>query len=205
MKVLLVNGSSRPNGCTSVALAQAARALEQEGIDTETFFIGNEPLPDCIACRRCRETGRCVFDDCVNAFTQKAREADGFIFGSPVYYAHPSGRLLTFMDRAFYSCGSAFMFKPGAAVLSARRAGTTASFDVINKYFTICSMPVVSSTYWNHVYGAQPEQVQEDPEGLQTMTNLGRNMAWLLKCIALGKEHGVPAPENPKVLTSFVR
>ena len=157
------------------------------------------------ACRRCRETGRCVFDDCVNAFTEKAKEADGFIFGSPVYYAHPSGRLLTFMDRAFYSCGSAFMFKPGAAVLSARRAGTTASFDVINKYFTICSMPVVSSTYWNHVYGAQPEQVQEDPEGLQTMTNLGRNMAWLLKCIALGKEHGIPAPENPKVLTNFVR
>lgn len=125
---------------------------------------------------------------------EKAKSADGFIFGSPVYYAHPSGRLLTFMDRAFYSGGEAFSFKPGAAVLSARRAGTTASFDVINKYFTICSMPVVSSTYWNHVYGAQPEEVAEDKEDLMTMYNLGKNMAWMLKCIALGKEHGLTHP-----------
>lgn len=205
MKILLVNGSSRKNGCTGVALEQAASALAQEGIDTEIYWIGNGALPDCIACRRCRELGRCVFDDCVNEFVKKAEGADGFIFGSPVYFAHPSGRLLTFMDRAFYSGGHAFMFKPGAAVLSARRAGTTASFDVINKYFTICSMPVVSSTYWNHVYGAQPEQVQEDAEGLMTMTNLGKNMAWLLKCIALGRQNGVSAPENPKVLTNFIR
>lgn len=205
MKVLLVNGSSRKDGCTNVALEQAATALAEEGIDTEIYFIGNRPLSDCIACRQCRKLGRCVFDDCVNEFVQKAEEADGFIFGSPVYFAHPSGRLLTLMDRAFYSGSHAFMFKPGAAVLSARRAGTTASFDVINKYFTICSMPVVSSTYWNHVYGAQPEEVRQDAEGLMTMTNLGKNMAWLLKCIALGRQNGVCAPENVKVLTNFIR
>ncbi len=205
MKVLLVNGSSRENGCTGTALQEAARALREEGVETELFFIGNQALPDCIACRKCREIGRCVFSDIVNEFVEKAKSADGFIFGSPVYYAHPSGRLLTFMDRAFYSGGEAFSFKPGAAVLSARRAGTTASFDVINKYFTICSMPVVSSTYWNHVYGAQPEEVAEDKEGLMTMYNLGKNMAWMLKCIALGKEHGLTHPENEKVLTNFTR
>lgn len=205
MKVLLVNGSSRKNGCTNEALREAERALKEEGIETEQFFIGNEALPDCIACRKCREIGRCVFDDIVNEFVEKARSADGFIFGSPVYFAHPSGRLLTFMDRAFYSGAQAFCFKPAAAVLSARRAGTTASFDVINKYFTICSMPVVSSTYWNHVYGAQPEEVAEDKEGLMTMYNIGKNMAWMLKCIALGKENGLVHPENKKVLTNFTR
>ena len=187
MKVLLVNGSSRSNGCTNEALTEVARALSEEGIDTEMIFIGNEALPDCIACRKCSEIGRCVFNDAVNEFVEKAKTADGFVFGSPVYYAHPSGRLLTFMDRAFYSGGKYFSFKPAAAVLSARRAGTTASFDVINKYFTICSMPVVSSTYWNHVYGAQPEDVAEDKEGLMTMYNIGKNMAWMLKCIELGR------------------
>ena len=205
MKVLPVNGSSRQNGCTNAALCEVERALQEEEFETEMFFVGNEALPDCIACRKCRETGRCVFNDAVNDFVEKARSADGFVFGSPVYYAHPSGRLLTFMDRAFYSGGSAFAYKPAAAVLSARRAGTTASFDVINKYSTICSMPVVSSTYWNHVYGAQPEEVQEDKEGLMTMYNIGKNMAWLLKCIALGKEQGLAHPENPKVLTNFIR
>lgn len=205
MKVLLVNGSSRRSGCTDVALREVERALREEGIVTEQFYIGNEALPDCIACRKCREIGRCVFDDCVNEFVERARSADGFVFGSPVYFAHPSGRLLTFMDRAFYSGGSAFAFKPAAAVLSARRAGTTASFDVINKYFTICSMPVVSSTYWNHVYGAQPEEVAQDAEGLMTMYNIGKNMAWLLQCIALGRENGVEHPYNEKVLTNFAR
>ncbi len=205
MKVLLVNGSSRQNGCTGVALGEVARALNEEGIETEQVFIGNEALPDCIACRKCRETGECVFHDAVNAFVEKAKQADGFVFGSPVYYAHPSARLLTFMDRAFYSGGSAFAFKPAAAVLSARRAGTTASFDVINKYFTICSMPVVSSTYWNHVYGQQPEEVPQDAEGMMTMYNIGKNMAWMLKCIQLGRENGLPHPENQKVLTNFTR
>ena len=205
MKVLLVNGSSRQNGCTNAALCQVERALQEEEIETEMFFVGNEALPDCIACRKCRETGRCVFNDAVNDFVEKAGSADGFVFGSPVYYAHPSGRLLTFMDRAFYSGGSAFAYKPAAAVLSARRAGTTASFDVINKYFTICSMPVVSSTYWNHVYGSQPEDVQQDKEGLMTMYNIGKNMAWLLKCLDLGKQQGILPPENLKVLTNFAR
>ncbi len=205
MKVLLVNGSSRKNGCTQTALNEVAKALNEEGVETEIFFIGNEALPDCIACRKCRETGRCIFNDIVNAFVEKAKSADGFIFGSPVYYAHPSGRLLTFMDRAFYSGGAAFCFKPAAAVLSARRAGTTASMDVINKYFTISSMPIISSTYWNQVYGAQPEQISEDKEGLMTMYNIGKNMAWVLKCLELGKEHGLTHPENEKVLTNFIK
>lgn len=205
MKVILINGSSRINGCTNVALQEVERALQEEGIETEQYFIGNEALPDCIACRQCKTTGRCAFDDPVNEFVEKAWSADGFVFGSPVYFAHPSGRLLTFMDRAFYSGGDAFAYKPAAAVLSARRAGTTASFDVINKYFTIRSMPVVSSTYWNHVYGAQPEEVAEDKEGLMTMYNIGKNMAWMLKCLELGKQHGLHHPENEKVLTNFTR
>lgn len=205
MKVILVNGSSRNNGCTGAALNEVERSLKEEGIETEQFFIGNKPLPDCIACGKCRTEGKCTFDDAVNEFVEKAKEADGFIFGSPVYYAHPSGRLLTFLDRAFYSGSSAFAFKPGAAVLSARRAGTTASFDVINKYFTIASMPVVSSTYWNHVYGKEAEEVQEDKEGLMTMYNIGKNMAWMLKCIDLGKKNGLDHPENEKVMTNFTR
>lgn len=205
MKVLLVNGSSREKGCTGAALAEVERALHDEGIGTETLFIGNKPLPDCIACRKCREIGKCVFDDIANELAAKAAECDGFVFGSPVYYSHPSARLLTVMDRAFYSGGRNFAFKPAAAVLSARRAGSVASFDVINKYFTILSMPVVSSTYWNHVFGSRPEDVAQDKEGLMTMYNIGKNMAWLLKCIELGKENGVPVPQNEKVLTNFIR
>jgi multimeric flavodoxin WrbA len=205
MKVLLVNGSSRSNGCTSVALGEIVRSLTEEGIETETVFIGNQPLPDCIACMKCQETGRCVFDDIVNELAAKAAECDGFVFGSPVYYAHPSARLLAVMDRVFFSGGRYFAFKPAAAVLSTRRAGTTASFDVINKYFTITSMPVVSSNYWNHVHGAQPHEVADDKEGLMTMYNIGKNMAWLLKCIAAGKAAGITTPENKKVFTNFVR
>lgn len=205
MKVLLVNGSSRENGCTAAALSEVARALHEEGIETENFFIGNQPLPDCIACRKCRETGKCVFDDAANALAAKAAECDGFVFGSPVYYAHPSARLLTVMDRAFYSGGRNFAFKPAAAVFSARRAGSVASMDVVNKYFTIQSMPIVSSTYWNHVFGNRPEEVMQDKEGLMTMYNIGKNMAWLLECIQLGKEHGVSAPENKKLNTNFIR
>ena len=205
MKVILVNGSSRKEGCTNAALLEVERSLKEEGIETEQFFIGNQPLADCIACGKCRKDGRCTFEDVVNEFVEKAKTADGFVFGSPVYYAHPSGRLLSFMDRAFYSGGSVFAFKPAAAVLSARRAGTTASFDVINKYFTIASMPVVSSTYWNHVYGKEPEQVQEDKEGLMTMYNIGKNMAWMLKCIELGKKNGLEHPVNEKILTNVTR
>ena len=205
MKVLLVNGSSRENGCTGAALAEVSRALQEEGIQTETMMIGNQPLPDCVACRKCRELGKCVFDDVANRLAEKAREADGFVFGSPVYYAHPSARLLAAMDRAFYSGKENFAFKPAAAVLSARRAGTTASMDVINKYFTISSMPVVSSNYWNQVHGNQPEEVAQDLEGKMTMYNIGKNMAWLLRCIQAGREQGIFPPHNEKITTNFIR
>ncbi len=205
MKVLLINGSSREQGCTSVALGEVARALNEEGIETEIMFIGNGALPDCIACRSCKKTGRCVFNDAANELAEKAKECDGFVFGSPVYYSHPSARLLTVMDRAFYSGGKNFAFKPAAAVLSARRAGSVASLDVINKYFMIQSMPVVSSTYWNHVFGAQPEDVKQDEEGMETMYNIGKNMAWLLKCIETGKANNIPHPQNKKVFTNFIK
>ncbi len=205
MKVILVNGSAKKEGCTAAALGEVARALHEEGIETETVFIGNEALPDCMGCGKCRETGKCVFDDLVNEFAKKAAQADGFVFGSPVYYAHPSARLLAFMDRAFYSGGKYMKHKPAAAVLNARRAGTTASMDVVNKYFTINSMPVVSSTYWNDTHGSKPEDVLQDKEGLSTMYNIGKNMAWLIKCIALGKEQGITAPENKKEFTNFIR
>lgn len=205
MKVLLVNGSAHKNGCTYTALDIIAGALQEEKIETEIIYIGNEPMRDCIACHKCREIGRCIFEDGVNRFVEKAAEADGFVFGSPVYYAHPTGRLLTFMDRAFYSGAKNFAFKPAASVVSARRSGTTASFDVINKYYTILSMPVVSSTYWNAVHGYTPEDVRKDEEGVMTMYNLGKNMAWLLKCINLGKENNILAPHNEKILTNFIR
>ena len=205
MKVLLVNGSYRQRGCTGVALAEVERALREEGVQTETLFLGNAPIADCMACGQCRKLGKCVLEDAVNPFVEKAREAQGFVFGSPVYYAHPSGRILSFLDRAFFSGSAAFAFKPAAAVLSARRAGTTASFDVLNKYFTISSMPVVSATYWNHVYGSQPEEVPQDQEGLMTMYNIGKNMAWLLKCLEMGAQHGLTHPDNPKIATNFIR
>lgn len=205
MKVMLLNGSSHPDGCTALALRQAAKAIEEEGIETEIIFLGNAPMADCIACGHCRKAGQCVFDDIVNEIARKAKDCDGFIFGSPVYYAHPSARLLTVLDRVFYSAGKNFACKPGAAVLSARRGGTTASFDVINKYFTINRMPVISSTYWNNIHGNAAEEAAQDAEGLQTMTNLGKNMAWLIKCIDLARKQGLEPPENPKVATNFIR
>lgn len=208
MRVLLVNGSSRERGCTYTALAEIAANLEEEQIETEIFYIGNHPVRDCIACGRCAELeDACTFDDdVVNTLIKKAQEADGFIFGTPVYYAHPSGRIQSVLDRAFYAGKAAFAHKPGAAVASARRAGTTASVDVLNKYFTISEMPVVSSTYWNVVHGNTPEEVKQDREGLQTMRNLARNMAWLLKCIEAGRRQGIRTPE-PETgnLTNFIR
>jgi multimeric flavodoxin WrbA len=207
MKVLLVNGSAHPNGCTYTALHEVAQTLEAEGIETEIIQLGGAPIRDCIACGRCRELGRCVFDDdMVNEFLEKARTADGFVFGTPVYYAHPSGRILSFLDRVFFSSASMFAHKPAAAIASARRAGTTASFDVLNKYFTIAQMPVVSSTYWNNVHGSAAGDVLRDEEGLQVMRNLGRNMAWMLRCFQLGRDNGVlpPAAENT-YHTNFIR
>jgi multimeric flavodoxin WrbA len=202
---MLVNGSSREHGCTARALQEVTKALEAEGIETETLFIGNRPISDCLACGQCGKLGHCVLQDVAAEFAVRATEFDGFVFGSPVYYAHPSGRLLSFMDRAFYANGANFRYKPAAAVLSARRAGNTASLDVIMKHFTINEMPVVSSSYWNHVHGNTPAEVEQDLEGLQTMTNLGKNMAWLLKCIQLGKENNVCPPVNRKVYTNFIR
>lgn len=207
MKVLLINGSPRAKGCTYTALAEAAAALEEENIQWEIVHIGANPIQDCVACGQCRELGRCVFDnDSINEILQKAQAADGFIFGTPVYYAHPSGRVLSALDRLFYSGGRYFTHKPGFAVASARRAGTTASLDVLNKYFTIAQMPVVSSTYWNMVHGNTPEEVLQDKEGLQTMRNAAKNMAWLLKCIEAGKEKGIVPPQNlKKDVTNFIR
>ena len=207
MKVLLVNGSPRAKGCTYTALTEVAKALESDGIKTEIFQVGAKPVRDCIACMKCRELKRCVFDDDVaNALIEKAKSADGFVFGSPVYYAHPSGILLSVLDRAFYAGGYAFAGKPGASVVSARRGGTAASFDVVNKYFGICQMPVVSSSYWNMVYGKTPDEVRQDEEGMQTMRNLARNMAYMLKCIAAGREKGILPPENNvSVRTNFIR
>lgn len=210
MKVLMVNGSSRLNGCTFSALTEVGKALEQQGVEYEIFQLGPNPIRDCIGCNKCQD-GKCIFDDDdVNKFVEKAKSADGFIFGSPVYYAHPSGRLLSFLDRAFYCSSSSpnnpFNFKPAAAVVSARRGGTTASFDVINKYFTIAMMPVVASSYWNMVHGNTPEEVMQDLEGLQTMRNIGTNMAWMLKNIACGKANGISLPKiNKSERTNFIR
>lgn len=205
MKVLLFNGSSREHGCTYTALKEVEKSLNNNGIETEIIFLGD--IKDCKGCKACRTTGKCVItDDKINEYVEKARQADGFIFGSPVYYAHPAGRLLSAMDRMFYSGGSAFKFKPAAAIVSARRSGTTASIDAITKHFTINCMPVVSSNYWNMVHGNQPEEVLQDLEGLQIMRTLGQNMAWLLKCIEVGKNNGIYLPQTEeKIYTNFVR
>ena len=207
MKVLLVNGSARVHGNTATALRQIAQTLETEGIDTQIFQLGAGAYRDCIACNRCSDLdGHCVFDDdSVNEFLNLAAQADGFVFGSPVYYAHPSGRILSALDRAFYAGSKAFAHKPGAAVAVARRGGTSTTFDVLNKYFTINQMPVVASTYWNNVFGAMPGEAAQDAEGLATMRNIGKNMAWLLHCIEAGQAAGIEAPEADRERTNFIR
>lgn len=206
MKVLLVNGSPHEKGCTYTALTAAAAALGECGVETEIFWVGAQPLGGCMACKFCRENGRCVLNDKVNEFAAMAKDADGFIFGSPVHYAAMSGNMTAFMDRLFYSAGSSFRMKPAAGILSARRGGTTAAFDQINKYFTISQMPVVSSRYWNMVHGSNPEDVLQDKEGIACMRQLGKNMAYLLKCMEAGKVAGVALPEQePAVRTDFIR
>lgn len=190
---------------------EAANTLKQEGIETEIFWIGNKPIGGCIACKACTKSGKCVFDNVVNRFREKAYEADGFIFGSPVHCAGAAGNMTAFMDRLFYSelggnGNRAFYMKPAAAVVSARRAGTTATFDQLNKYFTIQEMPVVSSRYWNMVHGASADQVKQDAEGLYTMRVLGRNMAYLLRCQEAARKAGVALPkQETPVFTNFVR
>ena len=206
MKVLMLNGSHKPNGNTFSALTEIGRQLGEEGIEYEIFQIGGKPIRDCIGCGQCSKAG-CVFtDDEVNQFIAKAKEADGFIFGTPVYYAHPSGRILSFLDRAFYSAGSAFRFKPGAAVTAARRGGSSAAYDCLNKYFGIAEMPVPGSSYWNIVYGRNVGEAEQDLEGMQTMRNLAKNMAWMLKCFELGKQHGIELPDSKiEIRTNVIR
>ena len=211
MKVLLVNGSPNQKGCTYTALEEVASALQKEGIETDFFWIGSKPIGGCVGCRQCRTKQKCVFEDKVNEFTALAQEYDGFVFGSPVHFAGMSGNMKCFMDRVFFSISAQdpkpLPYKPAAAIVSARRAGTTAALDQMNKYLLYQQMPVVSSCYWNMVHGNTPEEVRQDGEGLQIMRTLGRNMAWLLKLKEAGLAAGVPYPEQEKarIATNFIR
>ena len=203
MKVLILNGSPRVNGCTARALEEVSKSLNEEGIETETINVGNKDIRGCIACKSCFKTGKCVFDDIVNDIAVKFEKADGIIIGSPVYYAGSNGTIISLLDRLFYSTHFDKTMKVGACVLSSRRAGSTSAMDEINKYFTISNMPIVSSSYWNEVHGFTASDVEKDKEGLQTMRNLGRNMAFMIKAIKLGKEkYGLPKIERDE-FTSF--
>ena len=202
-KVLLLNGSPRPHGCTAAALEEVERTLRAEGLETELVQVGSRNVRGCIACGRCSELGRCVFEDLVNETAPKLREAAGLVIGSPVYYGSPNGTLLSFLDRLFYSTPFSKHMKVGAAVVSCRRGGNTASFDVLNKYFTISGMPVASSTYWNQVHGFTAEDVKKDLEGLQTMRNLGRNMAFLIRAVEAETQARGLQPMERGAFTSF--
>lgn len=205
MKVMLVNGSPHKEGCTNRALEEVKGQLEKEGIEAEIFWIGTKNQ-GCVACFKCHETGKCVFDDSVNEFLKKAEKADGFIFGSPVYYGSIAGSIKSFMDRLF-SCGAKYLQnKPAASVVSCRRGGATEAFAQMNMYYTMHNMPVVSSQYWNQVHGFLAEDVEKDAEGLQTMRTLGANMAWILKCIEAGRKAGVSVPAREQCqVTNFIR
>ena len=210
MKVLLVNGSPHKEGCTYTALSAVADALKQEGVETEIFWIGNKPLSGCIACKSCVKTGQCVFHDTVNEFLKLAEDCDGFVFGSPVHWGGASGAITSFLDRAFYADlnggGNRFLLKLAAAVISARRAGTTATWDQLNKYFGLMQMPIVTSRYWNMVHGTSPDEVLQDAEGMQVMRVLGKNMAFFLKCKEIALQNGVALPEQEAfTFTNFIR
>ena len=205
MKVLLVNGSQHEKGCTYTALNEVAKALNANGVETEIFWIGKHQVSGCRGCWVCKKTKKCVIDDGVTEFVEKAAEFDGYVFGSPVYYASAAGALVSFMDRVFYSGGKNLAYKPAAAVVSCRRAGASTTFDVINKYFTINNMQIVGSNYWNEIHGNTAEEAAQDEEGLQTMRILGNNMAWLLKCLQLGKEAGLAPERERKIMTNFIR
>jgi len=202
-KVLVINGSPHETGCTARALEEVIKTLNAEGIETELLQIGKKDVPGCRACGFCMRTGKCVINDIVNEAALKFEAADGLIIGSPVYYSSPNGTALSFMDRLFYSAGYPKHMKVGAAVVSCRRGGNTATFDALNKYFTISGMPVVSSTYWNQVHGFTAEDVEKDLEGLRTMRNLGRNMAFLIRAIATEKERAGLPLEEQDVFTNF--
>ena len=205
MKVLLINGSPNENGCTFTALSVVANALNSEGIDTEIFHIGNKAIHGCTGCGSCSKTGKCVFDDTVNIAAEKMKEADGLVIGSPVYFASANGSLISFLDRMFMVCKD-FAYKPGAAIASARRAGTTATIDELQKYLIIRNMPLAASNYWPMVHGSKPEDVLKDEEGVQIMRILGKNMAWLLKSIEAGKNVGIKIPEQEEnIKTNFIK
>lgn len=206
MKVLLLNGSPHAQGCTYTALNEVGATLKKHGIDTELVHVGTRPVAECIACGSCKGGAPCIFDDGVNALAARLEEFDALVVGAPVYYAGPSAQICAFLDRLFYSAGGKLTGKPAAAIVSCRRGGASAAFDRLNKYFSINSMPIVTSQYWNQVHGNTPEEVLRDEEGLQTMRTLGENMAWLLRCIEAGKAAGVPAPVyEPKRPTNFIR
>ena len=205
MKVLLINGSPKANGNTAIALHEMEKIFAENGIETELIHVGNKAIRGCIACGHCYQNGQCVFDDMVNEVAPKFAQCDGIVVGSPVYYASANATLVAFLDRLFYSSRCDKTMKVGAAVAVARRGGASATFDELNKYFTISGMPVASSQYWNSVHGAAPGEVEEDAEGLQTMRTLAKNMAFLMKSIALGKEQfGLPEKEAPQ-RTNFIR
>lgn len=205
MKVLLINGSPNEFGCTYTALNEVAVTLNKNGVESEILYLGKQPMAGCIACGKCAETGRCIFDDQVNQVLDRLEEYDGIVVGSPVYYAGPSGQLCAFLDRLFYSSRGRMTGKLAASVVSCRRGGATAAFDRLNKYFGISNMHVVGSQYWNQVHGNIPEQVKKDEEGLQTMRTLGQNMAWMLKNVEAGRQAGVEAPEyEAKKRTNFI-
>lgn len=205
MKVLMVNGSPRANGNTSIALHEMEKVFSGEGIETEIIQVGNQDIRGCIACGSCMNVGKCVFDDMVNEAAPKFEECDGLVVGSPVYYASANGTLISFLDRLFYSTPFDKTMKVGAGVVAARRGGLSATFDELNKYFTICGMPVASSQYWNSVHGRAAGEAEKDGEGLQTMRALARNMSFLMKSIALGKEQfGLPEKEE-RISTHFIR
>ncbi len=206
MKVLLICGSPHEKGCTYTALTAVATALEDCGVETELVSIGREDIRGCMACHGCRTGNGCVYDDMVNVIAEKAKTADGFVFGSPVHYASPSGALISLMDRLFFSSAQYFRHKPVAAVVSARRAGTTTALHDIENYFGLYEMPLITSTYWNMVHGSNADQAKQDLEGMQVMGNLGRNMAWILRCIEAAKNAGIEPPVNPTdAKTNFIR
>lgn len=211
MKVLLFNGSPHKEGCTYTALEEISKTLKDEGIESEIYQIGIKPIGACRACGACAKIGRCVIDDSVNEFLEYAKDFDGFVFGSPVHYASACGGTTAFLDRAFFTAfmsgrGDIFAHKPAAAIASARRSGTTATLDQLNKYMTISQMPIVSGRYWNMVHGHTPDEVRQDLEGMQNMRFLARNMAWLLKCIEAGEKSRITPPKQEEVtFTNFIR
>ena len=205
MKVLLINGSPHVDGVIALALKELSDTLNRCDIETEMIHVGNKDIRGCIACRSCKKTGKCVFDDCVNEIAFKLKDADGLVVGAPVYYGSANSTVVSLLTRLFYSINYDLSMKVGASVVSARRSGCTATFDELNKFFTISGMPIVSSTYWNNIHGNNKEDGMQDLEGLQVMRNLGKNMAFLIKSIALGKEkYGEVELEN-NVRTNFIR